>query len=124
MNSTFRTETDAFGEINVPADKYWGAQTQRSFQNFKIGGARERMPLPLVHAFGVLKKSAAIVNESLGGLDPKVSKAIQQAADEVAAGKQMCIRDSLYTTYMYIKQVKFQNIKQKYKNARNFYQLV
>ncbi|CAI4039015.1 hypothetical protein SMKI_06G3670 [Saccharomyces mikatae IFO 1815] len=87
MNSTFRTETDAFGEINVPADKYWGAQTQRSFQNFKIGGARERMPLPLVHAFGVLKKSAAIVNESLGGLDPKISKAIQEAADEVASGK-------------------------------------
>ena len=68
-------------------DRYWGAQTQRSFQNFKIGGARERMPLPLVHAFGVLKKSAAIVNESLGGLDPKISKAIQQAADEVASGK-------------------------------------
>ncbi|CAI4052653.1 hypothetical protein SKDZ_16G0160 [Saccharomyces kudriavzevii ZP591] len=87
MNSTFRTETDAFGEINVPADKYWGAQTQRSFQNFKIGGARERMPLPLVHAFGVLKKSAAVVNESLGGLDPKISKAIQQAADEVTSGK-------------------------------------
>lgn len=87
MNSSFRTETDAFGEIHVPADKYWGAQTQRSFQNFKIGGARERMPLPLVHAFGVLKKSAAIVNESLGGLDPKISKAIEQAADEVASGK-------------------------------------
>ncbi|AJU24700.1 AIC_G0052930.mRNA.1.CDS.1 [Saccharomyces cerevisiae] len=87
LNSSFRTETDAFGEIHVPADKYWGAQTQRSFQNFKIGGARERMPLPLVHAFGVLKKSAAIVNESLGGLDPKISKAIQQAADEVASGK-------------------------------------
>lgn len=87
MNSSFRTETDAFGEIHVPADKYWGAQTQRSFQNFKIGGARERMPLPLVHAFGVLKKSAAIVNDSLGGLDPKISKAIQQAADEVASGK-------------------------------------
>ncbi|CAI4813545.1 BFP_1a_G0052730.mRNA.1.CDS.1 [Saccharomyces cerevisiae] len=87
MNSSFRTETDAFGEIHVPADRYWGAQTQRSFQNFKIGGARERMPLPLVHAFGVLKKSAAIVNESLGGLDPKISKAIQQAADEVASGK-------------------------------------
>ncbi|CAH1833521.1 unnamed protein product [Saccharomyces cerevisiae] len=87
MNSSFRTETDAFGEIHVPADKYWGAQTQRSFQNFKIGGARERMPLPLVHAFGVLKKSAAIVNEYLGGLDPKISKAIQQAADEVASGK-------------------------------------
>ncbi|EJS41511.1 fum1p [Saccharomyces arboricola H-6] len=87
MSSTFRTETDAFGEIKVPADKYWGAQTQRSFQNFKIGGARERMPLPLVHAFGVLKKSAAIVNESFGGLDSKTSKAIQQAADEVISGK-------------------------------------
>lgn len=71
MNSSFRTETDAFGEIHVPADKYWGAQTQRSFQNFKIGGARERMPLPLVHAFGVLKKSAAIVNESLGDWIPR-----------------------------------------------------
>ncbi|SCU81899.1 LAMI_0B08130g1_1 [Lachancea mirantina] len=82
-----RVETDAFGEIEVPADKYWGAQTQRSFQNFKIGGARERMPEPVIRAFGVLKKSAAIVNESLGTLDPKVSKPIQQAADEVIQGK-------------------------------------
>lgn len=86
---SYRVETDAFGEIKVPADKYWGAQTQRSFQNFKIGGARERMPEPIVKAFGVLKKSAAIVNESLGTLAPEISKPIQQAADEVAQGKLM-----------------------------------
>lgn len=83
----FRVETDAFGEIKVPADKYWGAQTQRSYENFKIGGARERMPEPIVRAFGILKKSAAIVNESLGTLDPKIAEPIKQAADEVAQGK-------------------------------------
>lgn len=83
----FRVETDTFGDINVPADKYWGAQTQRSFQNFKIGGPRERMPEPIIRAFGVLKKSAAIVNEQLGTLDPKIAKPIQQAADEVAKGQ-------------------------------------
>lgn len=85
----YRIETDAFGEIKVPADKYWGAQTQRSFENFKIGGARERMPEAVVRAFGVLKKSAAIVNESLGTLDPEISKPIQKAADEVIQGKLM-----------------------------------
>ncbi|QLQ82216.1 hypothetical protein HG537_0G04710 [Torulaspora globosa] len=83
----FRVETDAFGEIKVPADKYWGAQTQRSLENFKIGGVRERMPEPIIRAFGVLKKSAAIVNESLGSLDPKIAEPIKQAADEVAQGK-------------------------------------
>lgn len=82
-----RIETDAFGEIKVPGDKYWGAQTQRSFQNFRIGGARERMPEEVIHAFGVLKKSAAIVNEANGQLDPKIAAAIKQAADEVASGK-------------------------------------
>ena len=82
-----RIETDSFGEIEVPANKYWGAQTQRSFQNFKIGGEKARMPEPVVRAFGVLKKSAAIVNEKLGTLDPEISKAIQQAATEVAEGK-------------------------------------
>ena len=82
-----RIETDSFGEIEVPANKYWGAQTQRSFQNFKIGGEKARMPEPVVRAFGVLKKSAAIVNERLGTLDPEISKAIQQAATEVAEGK-------------------------------------
>ncbi|EDO18089.1 hypothetical protein Kpol_1045p76 [Vanderwaltozyma polyspora DSM 70294] len=83
----FRVETDGFGEIKVPANKYWGAQTERSFENFKIGGSRERMPEAVVRAFGVLKKCAAIVNTELGGLDPATSKLIQQAADEVATGK-------------------------------------
>ncbi|KAK9679168.1 hypothetical protein K7432_016377 [Basidiobolus ranarum] len=77
----FRTEKDSFGELKVPADRYWGCQTQRSLMNFDIGGPRERMPEPLIKAFGVLKKAAAIVNMSYG-LDPKVGNAIVQAADE------------------------------------------
>jgi len=80
-----RTETDSFGPIEVPADHYWGAQTQRSLQNFRIGG--QTMPLPLIHAFGVLKKSAAQVNVKLGALDAKIGDAIVKAADEVIAGK-------------------------------------
>lgn len=83
----YRIETDSFGEIKVPSDKYWGAQTQRSFENFKIGGTRERIPEPVIRAFGILKKSAAIVNEKLGTLEPEIAKPIQQAADEVAQGK-------------------------------------
>lgn len=83
----YRIETDAFGEIKVPADKYWGAQTQRSFENFKIGGIREKMPEPVIKAFGILKKSAAVVNTELGTLDPEISKLIQQAADEVISLK-------------------------------------
>jgi len=55
----FRTEKDTFGPLEVPSDRYWGAQTQRSLMNFKIGGERERMPLPVVRAFGILKKCAA-----------------------------------------------------------------
>ncbi|KAJ7282169.1 hypothetical protein O6H91_Y357200 [Diphasiastrum complanatum] len=66
--------------------RYWGAQTQRSLQNFEIGGARERMPEQLIQAFGVLKKSAAKVNIEYG-LDPTIGKAIIQAAQEVADGK-------------------------------------
>jgi fumarate hydratase class II len=80
-----RTETDSFGPIDVPADHYWGAQTQRSLQNFRIGG--ERMPLPLIHAFGILKKAAALTNVKLGVLDAKLADAIVKAADEVIAGK-------------------------------------
>src|SRR6202007_2175994 len=80
-----RTETDTFGPIQVPADKYWGAQTQRSLENFKISG--ERMPLALIHAFGVVKKGAALANIALKDLDPKVGEAIVKAADEVIAGK-------------------------------------
>jgi fumarate hydratase, class II len=80
-----RIETDSFGEIKVPADKYWGAQTQRSLQNFKIGG--ETMPKPLITAFGVLKRSAAKVNMQIAGLDKKIGEAIVNAADEVIDGK-------------------------------------
>ncbi|KAK9385019.1 L-Aspartase-like protein [Lipomyces mesembrius] len=86
VNMTKRIETDAFGEIEVDDDMYWGAQTQRSFQNFDIGGPTERMPLPVIHAFGILKKAAAIVNERYG-LEPEISNAIQTAAQEVIDGK-------------------------------------
>ncbi|KAH6646985.1 fumarate hydratase mitochondrial precursor [Truncatella angustata] len=78
-----RTESDAFGEIQVPADKYWGAQTERSLENFKINQPQDRMPPPIVKAFGILKGAAAAVNVNYG-LDKKVSDAIQQAAKEVA----------------------------------------
>eukprot|EP01090_Pellita_catalonica_P001547 TRINITY_DN11307_c0_g1_i1.p1 TRINITY_DN11307_c0_g1~~TRINITY_DN11307_c0_g1_i1.p1 ORF type:complete len:500 (-),score=77.31 TRINITY_DN11307_c0_g1_i1:203-1702(-) len=81
-----RIETDTFGEIEVPSEKYWGAQTERSRNNFKIGGPSERMPLPVIKAMGVLKKAAAIVNMEYK-LDSKVGKAIVQAADEVISGK-------------------------------------
>ncbi len=79
-----RTETDSLGPVEVPADRYWGAQTQRSRENFPIGG--ERMPPEIVRAFGILKKAAAITNHELGLL-PEVRKAlIVSAADEVIAG--------------------------------------
>ncbi len=80
-----RTETDTFGPIEVPTDRYWGAQTQRSLQNFKIGG--ERMPLPLVHALGVVKRAAAETNIALGKLDPVLGQVIAVAASEVIEGK-------------------------------------
>lgn len=80
-----RIESDAFGEISVPADKYWGAQTQRSLGNFEIGDIK--MPIPIIKAFGTLKKAAAIVNEKMGSLDPKLSSAIQEAASEIIEGK-------------------------------------
>ncbi|KAJ3561280.1 hypothetical protein NP233_g10293 [Leucocoprinus birnbaumii] len=82
----YRVERDTFGELQVPADVYWGAQTQRSLQNFDIGGPTERLPPPLIKAFGVIKKAAAIVNTEYG-LDPKIAGAIQQAADDVISGK-------------------------------------
>ena len=80
-----RTETDTMGAVEVPADHYWGAQTQRSLENFRIGG--ERMPLPLVHALGLQKKSAALANKALGELDAKTADTIAAAAQEVADGK-------------------------------------
>jgi len=84
----FRIEKDTFGDLEVPADKYWGAQTQRSLQNFDIGGPSERLPPPLIKAFATLKKAAAIVNITYG-MDPKIGEAIQQAADDVISGKLM-----------------------------------
>ena len=80
-----RTETDTFGPIDVAADRYWGAQTQRSLQNFPIG--TERMPVPVVRAFGVIKRAAAETNRELGSLDARRAKAIAQAAQEVIDGR-------------------------------------
>ncbi|THU91742.1 fumarate hydratase [Dendrothele bispora CBS 962.96] len=88
MSQNFRVEKDTFGELQVPADRYWGAQTQRSLQNFDIGGPAERLPPPLIKAFAVLKKAASVVNVTYG-MDPKVGKAIQEAADDVISGKLM-----------------------------------
>jgi fumarate hydratase class II len=83
--SATRTETDSFGPIEVPADRYWGAQTQRSLQNFKIGW--EKQPLPVVRALGIVKRSAAEVNMALGKLDTNFGHAIVAAAQEVIDGK-------------------------------------
>ncbi|MBN8182818.1 class II fumarate hydratase [Roseibium aggregatum] len=80
-----RTESDSIGEIDVPEDKYWGAQTQRSLKYFSIGS--DLMPIELVHAYGVLKKAAALANEELGLLDADLARLIVQAADEVIDGK-------------------------------------
>jgi fumarate hydratase, class II len=80
-----RVEKDTFGPIEVPADRLWGAQTQRSLHHFKISG--ERMPRALVHALALVKKAAALVNTDLAALDPKKSQAIVAAADEVLAGR-------------------------------------
>jgi fumarate hydratase class II len=80
-----RTETDTFGPIEVPGDRYWGAQTERSLENFRIG--EERIPLALVHALGLVKRAAAETNMALGLLDPALGKAIAAAADEVANGR-------------------------------------
>ncbi|KAJ3510538.1 hypothetical protein NLJ89_g4616 [Agrocybe chaxingu] len=85
-SANYRIERDTFGELRVPADRYWGAQTQRSLQNFDIGGPAERLPSPLVKAFGVLKKAASVVNVEYG-MDPKIGEAIQKAADDVISGK-------------------------------------
>jgi fumarate hydratase class II len=83
--SKTRTETDSFGPLEVPADKYWGAQTQRSLGNFKIGG--ETMPLPLVRALGIVKLCAARTNLATGNIDKNIGNAIVKAALEVAEGK-------------------------------------
>jgi fumarate hydratase class II len=80
-----RTETDSFGPLEVPADKYWGAQTQRSIQNFPIGW--EKQPIAIVRGIGVIKKACAQANMASGKLDETLGNAILQAAGEVIEGK-------------------------------------
>jgi fumarate hydratase class II len=84
-NSATRVETDSFGPIEVPADRYWGAQTERSRQNFRIG--TDRMPIEIVHALGIVKLAAAETNHELGLLDARRARAIARAAREVIDGK-------------------------------------
>lgn len=83
--SATRTETDSFGPLEVPSDKYWGAQTQRSIINFPIGW--EKQPIAIVRALGVIKKACALVNIDQGDIDPKLGMAIAEAAQEVIDGK-------------------------------------
>lgn len=81
----YRIEKDTLGEVKVPADKLWGAQTERSFENFKIG--IEKMPVEIIRAFTILKKAAAITNNKLGQLDEERTKVIVQVCDEILEGK-------------------------------------
>src|ERR1044072_5777507 len=80
-----RTESDTFGPIDVPADRYWGAQTQRSIENFRIG--TEHMPRPLIRALGTVKRAAAEVNRSLKLIEPRLADAIVRAAPEGIDGR-------------------------------------
>lgn len=84
MMQKTRIETDSMGEIEVPADRYWGAQTQRSLLHFSIG--QDRIPIEVIHAFGIVKKAAAMVNEKLGKLSAQKAALIIRAADEVIVG--------------------------------------
>ena len=83
----FRIEKDSLGEVQVPANQYWAAQTQRSLQNFKIGGAADKMPLEIIRAFAILKKAAAYTNQDLGVLAADKAALIAEVCDEIIAGK-------------------------------------
>jgi fumarate hydratase class II len=83
---SFRIEKDTMGEVQVPADKYWGAQTERSRNNFKIG-PEASMPKEIIYAFGYLKKAAAMANQELGALDAAKRDLIGKVCDEIIAGK-------------------------------------
>jgi fumarate hydratase class II len=85
QSASMRSETDSFGPIDVPADRYWGAQTERSRRNFRIG--HDRMPMPIVHALGLVKLASAETNHELGLLDARLARAIVRAAREVIDGK-------------------------------------
>jgi fumarate hydratase class II len=81
----FRKEKDSIGYVDVPADKYWAAQTQRSIENFKIGG--QKMPIEVIQAFAILKKAAAQTNAQLGVLNADTATTIGEVCDEILAGK-------------------------------------
>ena len=81
----YRIEKDTMGEVKVPSDKYWGAQTQRSKENFKIGN--QQMPLEIIRAFAYLKKAAALTNNELGVLPEDKAKLIARVCDEILGGK-------------------------------------
>ena len=80
----YRIESDSMGQVKVPADAYWGAQTERSFENFKIG--TEKIPMEVIRAFAVLKKAAAIANNELGRLDAERLDLIASVCDEILSG--------------------------------------
>ncbi len=82
-----RIEKDTMGQVEVPAEKYWGAQTQRSKDNFKIGGESMKMPMEVVRAFAILKKAAASTNAELGVLDREKADIIGKVCDEIIDGK-------------------------------------
>ena len=86
---SWRTEHDSMGEVRVPAERYWGAQTQRSIENFPIGTEYEKMPEEIIRAFGYLKKAAAQANRELqpARMTEQKLRAIEQAADEIISGK-------------------------------------
>lgn len=84
---SIRIEKDTMGPVEVPADKYWGAQTQRSINNFKIGGEKNRMPIEIIRAFAILKKAAAFTNAELGVLAKDKAEIIAKVCDEILAGQ-------------------------------------
>jgi fumarate hydratase class II len=84
---SIRIEKDTMGPVEVPSNAYWGAQTQRSINNFKIGGEKNRMPIEIIHAFAILKKAAALTNAELGVLDPAKADIIAKVCDEVLTGQ-------------------------------------
>src|SRR5215510_14484466 len=85
MSEKVRIERDSMGELRVPADALWGAQTQRAVQNFRLSGLR--MPRAFIRALGLIKEAAAVTNENLGELDPALASAFGKAAREVAEGR-------------------------------------
>ena len=83
----YRIEKDTMGEVQVPADVYWGAQTQRSIENFKIAQDINKMPKPVIYAFAYLKKAAALTNHALGVLNEEKTNAIGKVCEEILEGK-------------------------------------